>query len=89
MTNEEAKFWNLVAKRGLPQWRWLRKPKTIEEIEGELAGWNEWKVLKSRLREGDQIWPFHFQVRSYLGDREGYVVLRDGKPIGGVVVSVS
>jgi len=44
----------------------------------------EWERLKAQMQPGDEIWPFEINVRSYLGLRRGYVLLRGGRPVGGM-----
>ena len=89
----EAEFWKLAAQKGLPRFRFLRRPPAIEDIDREFLGTRleaEWAAaLKSNMQTRDEIWPFRFHVRGFLGMRRGYVVLRNGTPIGGIVVEVS
>jgi len=89
MTTEDA-FWQ-KAMSGLPRFRWLRRPTPVAELDALFNGRlrAEWEALKMRIEPGDQIWPFELNVRSYLGLRKGYLVLRRGKPIGGIVHIVS
>jgi hypothetical protein len=92
MIPEEVEFWEKAARKGLPSFRWFRRPLSPERLDPELLGTflaAEWQALKARMQPGDQIWPFEFHVRSYLGMRRGYVVLRRGRPIGGVVTLMS
>ena len=92
MTVTEADFWEQAARKGLPWFRWLRRSVPIAELDdtfqdGRLR--EEWKQLKEQIQPGDQVWPFAFHMRSYLGLRKGYLVLRRSKPIGGIVTEVS
>ena len=41
------------------------------------------------MEPGDEVWPFCLHVRKYLGMRSGYVVLRGGITIGGIITEVS
>lgn len=87
----EVDFW-IRAMKGLPWFRFLRRPLSVDHLDEQFQGSfleREWEGLKTRMKPGDQIWPFEFNVRSYLGMRQGYLVLRRGKPIGGVVTVVS
>ncbi len=72
----DIEFWHQAAQRGLPRFRFLRKCLTVEELDRRDWGLSsdEWQRLKQRIEPGDQIWPFRFHVRSYLGLREGYIV---------------
>jgi hypothetical protein len=88
----EQLFWTEAARKGLPRFRFLRRSTTVDELDRLCQGTRleaEWERLKASLQPGDRIWPFSFNVRAYLGLREGYVVLRNGKPIGGIVMTVS
>jgi hypothetical protein len=90
--DNEAAFWELAVREGLPSWRFLRRPVPLEQLDREFIGTRlecEWLRLKELMRPGDQLWPFEFNVRPYLGLRRGYVLLRGGRPVGGVVTVVS
>ncbi len=84
-------FWKLAARKGLPWFRFLRRPVPVRQLDDEFPGrlQTEWQTLKGKMQDGDKIWPFCFHVRSYLGMRSGYIILRRGKPIGGLVTIVS
>ena len=85
-------FWELAARKGLPWFRFLRRSISTEQLDRELLGSrleDEWLKLRSRMQPGDQLWPFEFHVRRFLGMRRGYLLLRRGRPIGGVVTAVS
>jgi len=76
----------------VPWFRSLRRPLATEQLDHELLGTrleSEWLLLRARLQPGDQLWPFEFHVRRHLGMRRGYLALRGGRPIGGVVTEVS
>jgi hypothetical protein len=88
----DTDFWEQAARKGLSRFRFLRRPLPLEQLDRELLGTRlevEWLELRSRMEPGDQIWPFEFHVRRYLGMRQGYLVLRRGRPMGGVVTVVS
>lgn len=88
----EADFWELAARKGLPRFRFLRRPLSPVHLDRMLLGGRlegEWLRLRAELQAGDQLWPFKFHVRRYLGLRRGYLVLRRGQPVGGVITEVS
>jgi hypothetical protein len=88
----EAEFWEQAARTGLPRFRFFRRSLSPERLDRELLGTNlaaDWQALKARMQPGDRIWPFEFHVRRCLGMRRGYLVLRQGRPVGGVVTMVS
>ncbi|WP_425395215.1 hypothetical protein [Aeoliella sp.] len=85
-------FWSIAARKGIPRFRWFRRSIRAEVLDRQFNGSHledDWQALKSRMLPGDQIWPFEFHVRRYLGMRKGYLVLREGKPLGGIVTIVS
>ncbi|HEY2881797.1 MAG TPA: hypothetical protein VGJ15_05175 [Pirellulales bacterium] len=75
--------------KGLPWFRWLRRPIQVEELDAKLSESPDWKVLRGEIKPGDKIWPFKLHARKYLGMRQGFLVLRCDKPIGGIVTLVS
>jgi len=83
---DEADFWRRVVREGLPRFRWLRP--SVDAATLDLHG-PDWLRLKERIQPGDKVWPFKLQVRSYLGMRSGFVVLRRGEFVGGIVTLVS
>jgi hypothetical protein len=80
----EDEFWQVAAQNAPLRFRLLRRSLTVEQIEPEVAGITEWAELKKTLQNGDLIWPFEFNQRT-LAYRKGFVVVRGGKPIGGVI----
>jgi hypothetical protein len=87
----EAAFWE-QARRGLPWFRFFRRSIAPEQLDAEFLGSfveAEWLSVRCQMRPGDQIWPFEFHVRAFLGMRSGYLVLRQGRPIAGIVTVVS
>lgn len=92
MMHTDEEFWMLAARKGLPWFRFFRRPVPTGQLDAEFQRgrlFEEWQSLKVKIRVGDQIWPFCFHLRSRLGMRRGYLVLRRGKPIGGIVTVVS
>jgi len=90
LARAEAAFWAIVARKGLARLRWLRRPASAHALDArfattELAG--EWEQLKSQMQSGDQLWPFKFDVQPHLGRRRGYVLLRQGRAVGGIVTN--
>ena len=88
----DTEFWSLAAKKGLSWFRFFRRSISVKRIDRELGGTvleREWLSLKLKMQPHDKIWPFEFHIRNYLGMRKGYIVLRRGKPIGGIVTALS
>jgi len=91
VTNDEKEFWRLVIRKGLPRWKIFRRPIAVSELDHYCWGQQKyaWQQLKDKIGPEDQIWPFALNVRSYLGFRKGFVVVRKGQPIGGIITEVS
>jgi hypothetical protein len=90
--SSETAFWEQAARKGLPWFRFLRLPLLPEDLDRKLLGTRlegEWLRLKEQIQPGDQLWPFEFNVRAYLGLRQGYLLLRRGRAGGGVVTIAS
>ena len=91
----ERVFWKTMARKGLPRFRWFSKPRTAVQVEHEcpkIVDAPDWLDLKKRLQSGDEIWPFRYpRWNTYRtwGFRIGYIALRNGDPIGGIVTLVS
>lgn len=85
-------FWELAARRELPRFRFFRRSITVEQMDRVFAGdglEGEWLALKEKMQPCERKWPFEFNVRSYLGFPKGFLVLRNGRPIGGILVMAS
>jgi hypothetical protein len=88
----ELEFWEQAVLKGLPWFRFLRRPILPEQLDREFIGTRleaDWLDLKTQMQPGDKLWPFEFHVRKFLGMRTGYVRLRQGRPVGGIVTVVS
>jgi hypothetical protein len=83
--SNEDEFWALVVRHGLPRFRFFRRSAALAELETTLHS-PEWQKLRALIQPGDKIWPFCFPgKRRYWGNKYGYVVLRRGKFVGGIV----
>jgi hypothetical protein len=83
----ESEFW-MRAMKGLPWFRWFRQSVSAEELDAKFQNGrlkDEWEALRTKMKQGDRIWPFEIHVRRYLGMRRGFIVVRRGKPVGGIV----
>lgn len=88
----ELDFWKQAVRNGLPWFRFLRRPVAPEQLDREFRGTRleeDWLHLKMQMQLGDELWPFQFNVRKFLGMRKGYVLLRQCRPVGGIVTIVS
>jgi hypothetical protein len=80
----EEEFW-IVASKRIPL---FSRPLTVEEVDRAYDHSKQWISLRAQLQAGDTIHPFAINVDT-MAMRLGYVVLRKGKAIGGVVVVLS
>lgn len=74
--------------------RWTLSFEQIEQMEQRkseklspgdsrrFADWEVWIEFKNAIQPGDLIWPFEFNCNKSAW-RQGYVVIRKGKPVGG------
>jgi hypothetical protein len=86
----ERQFWEAVISQGLPRFRFLRRPLALVQVDAALGGHPGWGPLRGQLQPGDQVLPFRLPRSGKVwGHRSGYVVLRRGKFVGGVVTEVS
>lgn len=84
--HSEAEMWSLIVRYGLPRFRWFRHPVSLTAADLALDGHPDWPPLRSELMAGDKIWPFRYpRSLRVWGHREGFVVLRGGQFIGGIV----
>ena len=85
--NEEG-FWKAAGRHVPFSYRWLGKSLSVEDVEASVSDSCDWQELKKRIRPGDRISPFVINENT-TAMRRGFVVIRDGQPIGGIVVLVS
>jgi hypothetical protein len=84
--HSDGEFWSLVMREGLPRFRWARRPLRLAAIDEVLGGHPDWPALRARVAAGDAVWPFRLpRSRRAWGHREGFVVLRRGRLLGGIV----
>jgi hypothetical protein len=82
----EEEFWSQVMRHGLPRFRWFRRPVAVDEVDVALGERPDWIKLRWKVIPGDVIWPFRYpRSRRVWGHHEGFVVLRAGRLVGGVV----
>ena len=84
----EDQLWRVAANCVPFRYRWLKATLTVDAIDSELEALDAWPDLRRRIADGDRICPFEINADS-TSMRRGYVVLRAGQPIGGVVTLVS
>ena len=68
--------------------RIIARTKDVGELDAELGDMPQWLVARNQIHPGDKIWPFTVN-RGTLSMRQGYVIVRQGQCVTGVVVTVS
>jgi hypothetical protein len=76
----EEDFWK-AASNHVP---YFSSPLSVDELDESLGNWSQWVDLRAQVQPKDRIFPFAINVDT-KAMRLGYVVIRQGKPIGGVV----
>jgi hypothetical protein len=87
-SGSEQELWQAAARHAPFTYRWFRRTLSIQELDEKHAGWNAWDECRRKLQPGDLIWPFCFN-RNTSAMRSGFVVIRAGRPVTGVVTIVS
>jgi hypothetical protein len=81
LPGDEQALWSLASKH-VPL---FGSSLSTGEVDRILESLQEWASLRSQILPSDRIYPFAINLDT-MAMRLGYVVLRNGKPIGGVVV---
>ena len=84
----EHGLWAAAASRIPFAYRWLGRSVSLDEMNTHFQDFQPWCDLRATLESGDRICPFTINPNT-SGMRQGYVVIRDGKPIGGIVTLTS
>ncbi len=84
LNGSESQLWESAARRTPFSYRWLGRSLTVADVDAEHAAYPAWQVLHASIRLWDRICPFVINPNS-MAMRKGYVVIRDGVPIGGTV----
>ena len=75
--------------------KWLKhKVECIDTLEGEQRNRftvEELDLIKERIEQGEELWFFRSEDDSWqsLSEREGYAVLKDGKPVLSFVTAMN
>lgn len=80
----ESTLWRAAAWTVPFSYRWLGRSLSIADVDSQLTDFSDWQELRVSIRAGDRICPFEIN-RNTMAMRRGFVVLRRGNPIGGVV----
>lgn len=84
----EEHLWQEAVRHAPPSYRWFGRSLRIDDVEQELRHCPAWQQMKERIQPGDKIWPFVINPWT-MAMRVGYVVVRHGKPVAGVVTALS
>ncbi len=84
----EAELWREAMRHVPLSCRWFGRSVAVSELDAQFGDWLEWRSARKLVREGDRIWPFLINPWT-MAMRKGYVIVRDGKPIGGVLTELS
>jgi hypothetical protein len=88
MGGDEAQFWPEAMRHAPISYRWLGSSVSLDEIDAELRTSSEWSAVRKRYQHGDRIWPFIINPDT-MAMRLGYVIVRNGKPVAGIITIVS
>ena len=80
----EAMFWLQAARHAPLLYRLFRRTVPVAQLDSQFDDFAAWLEVKRQLAPDDLIWPFVFN-QDTLAMRQGYVVVRSGKPITGFV----
>ena len=84
----EHQLWSVAASRAPLAYRWFGRSIAIAELDAQYPDFDQWLALRPNVQSTDRIWPFTVNPNS-MSMRQGFVVVRDGSPIGGIVTIVS
>jgi hypothetical protein len=88
LDGSEAMLWSQAARHAPLLYRLFRRSVAVADLDARLNDFREWQQLKTQLLPDDLIWPFTFN-QGTLAMRQGFVVIRSGKPVAGLVTIVS
>ena len=88
LSSDQIQFWHHAMKHAPVAFRWFGRSLRLEDVNAELYAHSDWQAVKPTIQSGDRIWPFIINSDT-LAMRRGYVIVRDGRPVGGVVTVVS
>jgi len=85
---DAQQLWRAAMRHAPITFRWFGRSLTPNDLESELDGNEQWAIVKQQYESGDRIWPFVINPDT-LAMRLGYVIVRNRKPVTGVVTVVS
>ena len=84
----EQQLWSEAMRHVPISFRWFGRTLTVAEIDAELGEMPDWLNARREYQAGDKIWPFTINPGT-LAMRCGYVIVRRGRFVAGVVTLVS
>lgn len=81
-------FWRIAMRHAPISFRWFGRSINFDDISAVYSRWDEWQMAAKQWQPGDRIWPFKFNEFT-MAFRAGYVIVRNGEPVTGVVVLLS
>lgn len=68
--------------------RWFGRSLSFADLNARFANFDQWIFAREKYTEGDKIWPFVINPHT-MSMRVGFVVVRNGRPVAGIVTRVS
>ena len=71
---------------------WLIEKVSLSAVDQELQRNSsleaEWRLVKARMKDGDECWSFRSppETWQHMSGRAGYAIVREGRPVDGVVM---
>ena len=84
----EHGLWAAAASRTPFAYRWLGRSVSPDALDAEFGDFQQWLDLRPQLETSDRICPFTINPHT-SAMRQGFVVIRGGKPLGGIITIVS
>lgn len=88
LSGDSLEFWRQAMRHSPVSFRWFGRSLNPDDLAEELSGREQWRIAMEQYQAGDKIWPFIINPNT-LAMRLGYIIVRDGKPVTGVVTLVS
>ena len=88
LDDTEDGLWAAAATRVPFSYKWLRRSVSLDAMDSEFGHFAQWIALREHVLPTDRICPFIINPNS-LAMRKGFVVIRAGKPMGGIVTIMS
>lgn len=84
-TGDVNHLWREAAQHAPMSFRWFGRTLALKDVDDELGHFEQWIKARRLHRPGDKIWPYRINPAT-LAMRIGYVIVRKGQPVTGVVL---